>query len=178
MGGTDEFDLKKFLKGVKDAIPKYEKTLKFLEAQILEAEFPLEEELEGEAQKIRETISNLELTLELYSQDLPQEVELIEKVVLEEREGEEEEEEIPKDVNKEEVTTKSREDIASFPQLLGHLREILGNQESAQKLTWKLFFTGIGVGGVIGFLASYAVVLLTQQELPQIIFTNGTIIYP
>jgi len=178
MGRTDEFDLKKFLKEIDEAILKYKKTLEFIRDQITKVDFPLDEELEEEAEKIENTIANLELTKKVYSRDLPQKA-LTGK----------EEKPIPKDVDKEKIKTISVDAILTYPSTQDHIQEIIDNQKTdrriatdrhkkSEKRTWTLFFAGLGVGGFIGFLASYSVAILTQQELPQIIFTNGTIIYP
>ena len=45
MGGKDEFDLEKFLKEIDEVIPKYKKTLEFIEDQKIKADFPIDEEL-------------------------------------------------------------------------------------------------------------------------------------
>jgi len=178
MDGTDQSDLKKFLKEIDEAIPKYKKTLEFIQDQITKVDFPLDEELEEEAEKIEKTIANLELTKKVYSRDLLQKA-LTGK----------EEKPIPKDVDKKKIKTFSVDAILTHPSTQDHIQEIINNQKTDRKIaterhnkskkrTWTLFLAGLGAGGFIGFLASYSVAMLTQQELPQIIFTNGTIIYP
>jgi len=177
MGGKDEFDLEKFLKEIDEAIPKYKKTLEFIEDQKIKADFPIDEELEEEAEKIKEAIKNLELTKQVYSRDLPLKA-LTAK----------EEKPISKE-EKEKIKTFTMDAILKEPDMKDHVNEILkGQQKDRQtashryqetgKRSWRLFFVGLGSGGLIGFLASYAVALLTQKELPTVIFTNGTVIYP
>jgi len=181
MGGTDEFDLKKFLKEIDEAIPKYKKTLKFLQDQITKAEFPIEEELEEEAQKIENTIANLELTKKIYTSDLPQEV--VEEEVVETEE--EKEEEIPEDVEKEQLKTFSIDAILAYPSLNAGIERLARGQEADRhaatirhKESKKSNLLYLVLGVVLGSIGSYIVAIATRPELPQIIFTNGTIIYP
>ena len=181
MGGTDEFNLKKFLKEIDEAIPKYKKTLKFLQDQITKAEFPIEEELEEEAQKIENTIANLELTKKIYTSDLPQEV--VEEEALETEE--EEEEEIPEDVEKEQLKTFSKDAILAYPSLNASIERLARGQEADRhtatirhKESKKSNLLYLVLGVALGSIGSYIVAIATRPELPQIIFTNGTIIYP
>jgi len=184
MGGTDEFDLKKFLKEIDQAIPKYKKTLKFLQDQITKAEFPIDEELEEEAQKIENTIANLELTKKIYTSDLPQEV--VEEVVEEAPEAEEEkEEEIPEDIEKEQLKTFSIDAVLAYPSVNASIEGLVRGQETDRHTATirheeskksNLLYLALGV--VLGSIGSYIVAIATRPELPQIIFTNGTIIYP
>ena len=180
MGGTDEFDLKKFLKEIDQAIPKYKKTLKFLQDQITKAEFPIDEELEEEAQKIENTIANLELTKKIYTSDLPQEV--VEAVVEAE---EEKEEEIPEDIEKEQLKTFSIDAVLAYPSVNARIERLVRGQETDRHTATirheeskksNLLYLVLGV--VLGSIGSYIVAIATRPELPQIIFTNGTIIYP
>jgi len=187
MGGTDEFDLKKFLKEIDEAIPKYKKTLKFLQDQITKAEFPIEEELEEEAQKIENTIANLELTKKIYTSDLPQEVVVEEALeeALEEVVEEVVEEEIPEDVEKEQLKTFSIDAILAYPSLNAGIERLARGQETDRhtatirhKESKKSNLLYLVLGVVLGSIGSYIVTIATRPELPQIIFTNGTIIYP
>lgn len=178
MRGRDDYELRKLLKQIDEAIPKYKKTLKFLEEQIPKADFPIEEELEEEAEKIKRAIANLELTKKIFTADLPQHA-LTAKV----------EKEIPKGVEKEKIKNLSVNAILTHTSTEEHIKEILKGQQKitsnvdkhhdeSAKQSIKFLKIGLIGGGLIGFFASVLVGIIFQQNIPSIIFTNGTIIYP
>jgi len=94
----DDFDVKKFLKDIDEALPKYKKTLAFIINQIPKADnFLIEDDLQDEAEKLKKTIHNLEITKSVYEREVkpkaetttlekitPKETTTREKMILEE----------------------------------------------------------------------------------------------
>lgn len=105
--GEDSFDKEKFLRGIDEAIPKYEKTLKHLkdillyyeEARKEKEELEIQKKIRTEKTKIEQAIENLKITRQIYST------------------AKREPDFNPEDYNEDEYRNKSQQDIKSSDNL-------------------------------------------------------------
>jgi len=81
-----------------------------------------------------------------------------------------------------EIEKKKKDTKKIEPSLLEKMNENITHLnkkiDEANLKNTKFLFIGVSLGGVIGFLTSYVVALITSPVIPKIIFTNGTVIYP
>jgi len=87
-------------------------------------------------------------------------------------------ERISESKEKREKTVSDNPILAELTKLHDKIDSLEGKNDELHSKNTLFGFLGVGIGAVLGGIASYIVAITTMPQLPQIMFTNGTVIFP